>query len=154
MRIYVHCASRLNTDFVSVATNSSSKDDQFITSVGNHIYETLREHWTNAPHTPVGEQRERMVEKFSEQHRVRILIEVRYRSRLPFLRLEIDRPDQTPRGTVSMRLANDVKQHLFIALFALIEKNPQALSDCVFMYDGKIVKHSRDRIKLDQCQKN
>ena len=133
MRIYVHCASRLNTDFVSVATNSSSKDDQFITSIGNHIYETLREHWTNAPHTPVGEQRERMVEKFSKQHRVRILIEVRYRSRLPFLRLEID---------------------LFYALSALIEKNPQALSDCVFMYDGKIVKHSRDRIKLDQCQKN
>ena len=154
MRIYLSCASRLNTDLVSVSCQPSSKDDTFITETGNYIYEILRDHWVDSAHTDVGEKRSRMIEKFGEEHRARVLIEVRHRSGLPFIRLEIDRPDHTPRGALSMKLATDVREHLFKALSALIARNPQALADCVFMYDGKIVKESGDKIAIEQCPKS
>ena len=154
MRIYIQCASRRNTDSIVVSMLPSSDDDVFIKQVGDHIYKTLEERWVKAPHTDINEERSRMIEKFSAKHRARILIEVRYRSGLPFIRLEIDRPDDTPRGALSMKFAVGLKEHLFKALSGMIAANPNSLSDCVFMYDGKIVKTSKDKITLEQWQKS
>lgn len=154
MRIYIQCASRRNTDSIAVSQLASSDDDAFIRQVGEHIYTTLKDRWINTPHTDVGEERTRMIEKFTAEHRVRVLIEVRYRSGLPFIRLEIDRPDDTPRGALSMKLAVGLKEHLFSALSGMIAANPNSLSDCVFMFDGKIVKSSTDKVSVEQWQKS
>ena len=140
MRILTTCASRADTDLISVTLDAASDDDEFITEVGTYFYKVLKENWIEAPHTDVGERRSKMIERHKENYRARIKLDVRYREQRPFLKLGIDRMPKkvnTPFGEKTLHFAQDIQSHLFDAVCAVIYRNQKALAESVFEFDGE-----------------
>ena len=140
MRILTTCASRADTDLISVTLDAASDDDEFITEVGTYFYKVLKENWIEAPHTDVGERRSKMIERHKENYRARIKLEIKYREQRPFLKLGIDRLPKkvdTPFGEKTLHFAQDIQSHLFDAVCAVIYRNQKALSESVFEFDGE-----------------